>query len=509
MRQVFNKIISKYLKSRYKKIEKLIRYPVETQEDIFKNLIESAKNTSWGKKYGYDNIKSYEDFKRQVPVSVYDDLKPQIQKMMLGQSDVLWPGKITMFSKSSGTTEDKSKYIPVPAENLKYCHIKGGWDAVSIVYNHKPSSKIFASKNLIMGGSYQKYEKNPNVIIGDISALMLKNMPMIGKPFHTPDLDTALLADWNMKIPRMASISSKENVAIFGGVPSWLLVLFREILRRTGKSNLLEVWPNLEAYMHGGVNFAPYKKQFHELIPKDDFLYINVYNSSEGYFAIQNEFESGNDDMLLLLDNQIFFEFMPFDQYGSENPDVLSLKDVQPGVNYVIIINTNAGLWRYIVGDTVQFTSVKPYKIKITGRTKHFINVFGEEVMVSNTDKALSIIQEKHHAVIREYTVGPMYMSENNKGGHQWVIEFIKEPADIKQFQKDLDLQLQKINSDYEAKRYNSLALQELQIIPVPKNTFYKWMENRGKLGGQHKVPRLSNSRRYVEELLKIARNLQ
>ena len=505
MREIFNKIIAKYLQTRYKKIKRFEEFPFEAQDNIFKYLISTAKDTEWGQKYGYDKIKNHHDFNKRVPFSKYDDLKPRIQRMMHGESDILWPGKINMYSKSSGTTEDKSKFIPVTMENLKYCHIKGAWDAVSILYKLHPDSRLFALKNLIMGGSLSRYEDNPDVVIGDISALMLHNMPIIGRPFHTPDVETALMPDWNKKIPKMAEISSKEDVAIFGGVPSWLLVLFKEILRQTGKSNLLQVWPNLEAYMHGGVNFAPYKKQFQELIPKDDFLYINVYNSSEGYFAIQNEFNSEDEDMLLLLDNQIYYEFIPFDQYGGNNPDILSIGDVQLNTNYVILISTNSGLWRYIVGDTVEFTSLRPFKIKITGRTKHFINVFGEEVMVSNTDKALMQIQEKHDFIVQEYTVGPIFMKEGNKGGHQWVIEFKKPPADIKSFQRDLDLALQSINSDYEAKRYNSLALKELEVVPVKEGTFYKWMESRGKLGGQNKVPRLSNSRKYVEELLEIA----
>lgn len=504
MRDIFNKIIAKYLILRHKNIDRFIEFPFETQDNVFNYLISTAQNTQWGKKYGYSEIKSYEDFKNRVPVSTYDDIKPHIHKMMMGESNILWPENVTLFSKSSGTTEDKSKFIPVSFENLKECHIKGGWDAVSILYKNNPESKLFASKNLIMGGSLYPFNENPLATIGDISALMMDNMPAIGKPFHTPAFDIAMMSDWNKKIPLMAEISSKENVAIFGGVPSWLLILFKEILRQTGKKNLLEVWPNLEAFMHGGVNFGPYRKQFQELIPKDDFLYVNVYNSSEGYFAVQNDFESENEDMLLLLDNQIFFEFMPFDQYGSENPDIVSIKDVEKGKNYVILINTNSGLWRYIVGDTVEFTSLNPYKIKITGRTKHFINVFGEEVMVSNTDKALSKIQDKHNVVINEYTVGPVFMDGKQRGGHQWLIEFENPPHNLNQFQKDLDTALQSINSDYEAKRFNGLALKELQIVSVPTGTFYNWMKSKGKLGGQNKVPRLSNSRKYLEELLQM-----
>ena len=475
--------------------------PFDAQDQIFNYLIENGKKTKWGEKYDYNNIRDYQDFKIRVPISVYDELKPWIKRMMHGERDVLWPGFIEMFSKSSGTTEDKSKFIPTSNENLLNCHIKGGWDAVTLLYKNKPDSKLFAYKNLILGGSLQNYSENPEVKIGDISALMMSNMPYIGKAFHTPDIKTALLSDWNQKIPLMSEIASKEDVSAFGGVPSWLLVLLKEILRYSGKEKLTEVWPNLEVYFHGGVNFAPYRKQFMELIPKEGFSFVNVYNSSEGYFAVQDELDSESDDMLLLLNSQIFYEFIPFSQYNSDNPDCFSIKNVEIGINYVMLISTNSGMWRYVIGDTVEFTSLNPFKIRITGRTKHFINVFGEEVMVSNTDKALEITLAKHNALMKEYTVAPIFIDGTHKGGHQWLIEFSKPPTEIAEFKKDLDLTLQSLNSDYEAKRFNDYVLLELDLSVVPKGTFYKWMESRGKLGGQHKVPRLSNSRQYVEML--------
>jgi hypothetical protein len=502
LKEIINKIVSKYLKYRYSSIEKFIKNPFDAQDLVFEYLIENGKKTRWGDQYDYFNIKNYQDFRKRVPVSVYDELKPWIHRMMHGERDVLWPGLIDMYSKSSGTTEDKSKFIPTSIENLIDCHIKGGWDAVTILFNNRPDSKLFAYKNLILGGSLQNFEDNPNVKIGDISALMMTNMPYLGKAFHTPDIKTALLPDWNQKIPMMSQIASKEDVSAIGGVPSWLLVLLKEILRVTEKENLIDVWPNLEVFFHGGVNFAPYRKQFMELIPKEDFNYINVYNSSEGYFAIQDDLNSDSDDMLLLLNSQIFFEFVPFDQYGSANPDTFTIRDVELDVNYVMLISTNSGMWRYVVGDTVEFTSLSPFKIRITGRTKHFINVFGEEVMVSNTDKALQITLAKHNSMMEEYTVAPIFLDGTHKGGHQWLIEFSKSPANIAGFKKDLDLTLQSLNSDYEAKRFNNYVLSELELSVVPKGTFYKWMESRGKLGGQNKVPRLSNSRNYVENLL-------
>jgi hypothetical protein len=508
LKELVNRIVAKYLVYRYSKIEKFLNDPVGVQNDIFNYLIENGKNTKWGLEYNFKELRNYNDFKKKVPVSVYDELKPWINRMISGERDVLWPGFIDMFSKSSGTTEDKSKFIPTSEENLVNCHLKGGWDAASIIYKKKPETKLFSNKNLILGGSLQTHPENPQIKIGDISALMMTNMPFIGRAFHTPDLKIALLPDWNEKIPQMVRIASKENVSSFGGVPSWLLVLLKEVLKITGKDHLLEVWPELQVYFHGGVSFAPYKKQFQELIPTENFTYINVYNSSEGYFAIQDELDSDNEDMLLLLNSQIFYEFIPFSQYGNDNYDIFPIQDVDKGVNYVMVISTNSGMWRYVVGDTVEFTSLNPYRIKITGRTKQFINVFGEEVMVSNTDKALNTILVKHNALIGEYTVAPIFIDGIHKGGHQWLIEFSKEPENLIDFKKDLDLTLQSLNSDYEAKRYNDYVLQELELISMPQGTFYKWMEARGKLGGQNKVPRLSNSRKYVDVLLEIANKL-
>jgi hypothetical protein len=506
LKGVINKVVSKYLDFRYSSIEKFMKYPVETQDNIFKFMIDNGRKTRWGELYDYKGISNYNDFKRRVPVSIYDELKPWIQRMMKGEKDVLWPGLIEMFSKSSGTTEDKSKFIPTSNDNLFNCHIKGGWDAVNIYYRYKPNAKLFVYKNLILGGSLQSDISNPDIKIGDISALMMSNMPYLGKAFQTPDNEIALLADWNEKIPLMTKVTSSEDVSSIGGVPSWLLVLIREMLKENSKEKLTDIWPNIEVYFHGGVNFAPYRSQFNELIPKEDFTYINVYNSSEGYFAVQNEPGSLDDDMLLLLNSQIFYEFIPFSQYGSENPDAFSIRDVETGINYVMLINTSSGMWRYVVGDTIEFTSLRPYKIRITGRTKHFINVFGEEVMVSNTDKALEICLARHNAALKEYTVAPIFLDGTHKGGHQWVVEFSKLPANIDDFKKDLDLTLQSLNSDYEAKRFNNFVLEELELIIVPSGTFYKWMEMRGKLGGQNKVPRLSNSRNYVEMLLDITK---
>ena len=409
------------------------------------------------------------------------------------------------YAKSSGTTSSKSKFIPVPKENLRRNHIKGSWDAVTLMYHERKDSKIFERKNLVMGGSLTNYENNPMTTYGDISAIMLYNMPIVGRPFYTPDFQTALLPNWDEKIAKMVKICGQEDVNMFGGVPTWTIVLFRKILESTGKDNMLEVWPDVKAYIHGGVGFEPYREQFKQFIPSDDFCYMEVYNASEGYFAIQNDFMS--DDMLLLLDNGVFYEFLPMTEYGKKDAKTLSLQDVELDVNYAMVISTNAGLWRYIIGDTVKFTSLSPFKIKITGRTKHYINAFGEEVMVRNTDKALALATKAFDVKAIDYTVAPVYFAEGSQGRHQWLIEFENPPADLEAFSIRLDRELQAANSDYEAKRYKSMALENLTVDILPRQSFYKWMAMRGKLGGQNKVPRLSNNRKYVDEILSFIKN--
>jgi hypothetical protein len=435
-----------------------------------------------------------------VPLSEYDDLEPYIKRMMDGAYNILWPGFVNWYAKSSGTTSKKSKFIPVPKENLRRNHIKGSWDVVTLLYKDIANAQMFENKNLVMGGSLSNYEHNPMTTYGDISAIMLYNMPIIGRPFYTPDFRTALMHNWDEKIDRMVETCSKERISMFGGVPSWTIVLFRKILEATGKSNMLEVWPDVQAYVHGGVGFDPYREQFKQFIPKDDFTYLEVYNASEGYFAIQDDLQTR--DMLLLLDNGVYFEFLPMSEYGTSNPITVGLQDVELDLNYAMVVSTNAGLWRYIIGDTIKFTNLKPYKIQITGRTKHFINAFGEEVMVSNTDRALAVTCEKFNLETRDYTVAPVYFSEGAKARHEWLIEFEKNPPDLEAFRIALDKNLQSVNSDYEAKRYKSMALENLSVEVLPKYTFYKWMERRGKLGGQNKVPRLSNDRKYVDDIL-------
>ena len=477
-----------------------MKHPHKVQKRKFEYLIGKAANTEWGQKYNYSSINKPEEFRKQVPISEYEDIEKYIIRMMDGAYNVLWPGFVNWYAKSSGTTNSKSKFIPVPKENLRRCHIKGSWDVVTMLYNGRSDSRIFEKKNLVMGGSLTNYENNPMTTYGDISAIMLYNMPIVGRPFYTPDFRTALMHNWDEKIDRMVELCTREPVTMFGGVPSWTIVLFRKILEATGKDNILEVWPDVMVYVHGGVGFEPYRSQFESFIPSDDFTFMEVYNASEGYFAIQNDFQS--NDMLLLLDNGIYYEFLPMSEYGKENARAIGLEEVELGQNYAMVISTNAGLWRYMIGDTVEFTSISPFKIKITGRTKHFINAFGEEVMVSNTDQALAKTCNEFSVKARDYTVAPVFFKGKSKARHQWLIEFEHDPHDIKSFREKLDKNLQALNSDYEAKRFKNMALENLTIDILPKFTFYKWMERRGKIGGQHKVPRLSNDRKYVDDIL-------
>ena len=507
MRKLTNEIFRSYLNFRMRHIRRYMAHPHEVQREWFERLLLTARDTEWGQKFDFKSIKSHRQFAKRMPVQDYESLKPYIQRMMHGEKDVLWNGRIRYFSKSSGTTGDKSKFIPVSSQNLRYCHKGGSWDTTALFYDQRSDAELFQRRSLLMGGSLSRFEPFPKSILGDVSAVMISQVPFFVQPFVTPDFDTALMPDFEKKIERIARICSQEDVVMLGGVPTWTVVLFHRILELTGKSNMLEVWPNLQAYIHGGVSFTPYREQFHKFLPSEKSLpagkqvsYQEIYNASEGYFAIQNDFTT--NDMLLLLDNGVYYEFLPMEEWHKEYPKAIPLEAVKVGENYAIIISTNAGLWRYKIGDTVTFTSVLPYKIKITGRTRQFVNAFGEEVMVHNTDRALTETCAATGAAVLEYTVAPVYFKGSGKGGHEWLVEFEREPADLKNFNQLLDKNLQRINSDYEAKRYRNLALEPLRLRPVPPGTFYKWLKMKGKYGGQHKVPRLSNERSYVDEIL-------
>jgi hypothetical protein len=505
--EILNSIFSWIIKKRIHQIELFKKYPHEVQLEWFSKLINAATETEWGHKYDFSSIRKIKDFQQRVPLQDYDSLKPYIERQQKGEKNILWPGEIKWFAKSSGTTSDKSKFIPVSIESLEECHYKGGKDMLSIYYNLKDESKLFSGKSLIVGGSSQINHFSPDSYYGDLSAIIIRNLPFWVEHKRTPDISIALMSEWEEKIEKMAETTSKEDVTNISGVPSWTLVLLKRILEITGKKSIKEVWPNLELYIHGGVNFTPYREQYHKIIPEGTINYMETYNASEGFFGIQDDLLK--EELLLMLDYGIFYEFIPLSEINKENPPTLTLDEVSTGVNYALVISTNGGLWRYKIGDTVEFTSIYPYKIKVTGRTKHFINVFGEELIEENAENALKIACEKTESIIREYTAGPVYMSDKNAGSHEWLIEFEKKPNNIEYFTEVLDNALKSLNSDYEAKRHKNMALKQPVVKEIPQGTFYGWMKYRGKLGGQNKIPRLSNNRNYIQQIYNYIENNQ
>ncbi|MCD6366036.1 MAG: GH3 auxin-responsive promoter family protein [Bacteroidales bacterium] len=499
---LFSSLYSWLSIKRMKQIELMREYPFEFQREVFFNLIDKAKDTEFGKKYGFGDIEKVSQFQERVPVRTYDELKPMIQRVLKGEPNILWPGTTRWFAKSSGTTADKSKFIPVTEDALNDCHFRGGKDILAIYLSQFPESKVLAGKSLSIGGSHQINEINNDAYYGDLSAVIIQNLPFWAEIKRTPKLKTALIADWEEKMEKMARETINDNVTSIAGVPSWTLVLMRRILEITGKTNLLEIWPDLEAFFHGGVSFLPYQKQFKEIIPSEKMHFLETYNASEGFFALQDDISK--DDLLLVLDYGIFYEFIPFDELEDGNYKALTIAEVEKEKNYAMVISTNGGLWRYLIGDTVKFTSLYPHKIKITGRIKHYINVFGEELMVDNVEEALKTAIRKTNSAIADYTVAPVFMDKKQKGRHQWAIEFVTPPKDLEYFTDLLDNALKSVNSDYEAKRYKDLSIQKLTIDVVKPGTFYRWLQERGKLGGQNKVPRLSNNRKFLEEILKL-----
>lgn len=495
---IINSFASWVLKQRIHQIELFLKYPNEVQEELLMNLIQASKNTVLGKEYDFASIKSYATFTSRVPISTYEELQPLIERTRQGEQNVFWETPIKWFAKSSGTTNAKSKFIPVSNEALEDCHYKGSKDLLCLYLNNNEDSELFIGKSLRLGGSSQIYE-DKNTFFGDLSAILIENMPIWAEFSSTPSNKTSLMSEWETKIAAIINETKNENVTSFAGVPSWMLVLMNKMLEETGKGNLLELWPNLEVYFHGGVNFEPYREQYEKILPKKDFKYYEIYNASEGFFAIQDL--NYSSDLLLMLDYGIFYEFIPMDTFGTPNQKIIRLADVELFKNYAIVITTNSGLWRYMIGDTVRFTSLNPYRIRVTGRTKHHINVFGEELMVENTDQAIAQACKITHAEVVDYTVAPIFMEGKEKGAHEWMIEFKNPPADLAQFQKILDESIQALNSDYEAKRYNNMTLNPLVINIARKNLFYDWLKDNSKLGGQHKIPRLSNQRDYLEQL--------
>jgi len=505
--QILNSILTWVMKKRIHQMELFMKYPLEVQDEMLKKLLITARYTEFGQKYSFDELVNYEDFKRRIPVHTYEQLFPYIERQMRGEQNILWPSEVKWFAKSSGTTNARSKFIPVSSEAIEECHFKGGKDLLSIYVNNFPDTKIFSGKSLAVGGSLHANELDQSATsqYGDVSAVIMQNLPPWAQFIRTPSLDVALMSNWEEKIEKLAKETAREDVTHIAGVPTWTVLLLQRIMELEKKSNILEVWPNLEVFFHGAVAFNPYRNLFKSLIPGEKMRYWETYNASEGFFGIQDQKDS--EDLLLMLDYGIFYEFIPVEELDREYPEAISLGDVELGKNYAMVITTNAGLWRYNIGDTIKFTSKSPYRIRISGRTKHFINAFGEELIIENAEAAITRACELTGAVIDNYTAAPVYLEKSKRGGHEWIIEFKVMPDHIEKFTHVLDETLRKINSDYDAKRAHDLALIAPKVHQVAEGTFYNWMKRRGKLGGQNKVPRLNNSREFVDDILLMLAN--
>ena len=498
---IVNSIISWFLKKRIHQIDLFLKYPIDVQEELLLKLLSTAKRTEFGKEHHFSEIENHREFVKNVPIQKYETIAPLIERCRKGEQNLFWPTPIKWFAKSSGTTNAKSKFIPVSNEALEYCHLKAGKDMLCLYITKNEESQLFKGKGLKLGGSSAIYEDN-NSYFGDLSAIITENLPFWADFSSAPKQETALLAEWETKLEAIIEETIQEDITSLVGVPSWMLVLLNRVLDKTGKNNILEVWPNLEVYFHGGVNFNPYREQFKKLIPKKSFKYYETYNASEGFFAIQDQ--NNYNELLLMLDYGIFYEFIPMTEYKGESSVTIPLSEVKKDIDYGLVITTNAGLWRYMIGDTIKFTSLKPFRIKITGRTRHYINVFGEELNIENVEDALKLACEKTNATIVDYTVAPIFMEGKNSGGHEWMIEFKEHPINLLYFTELLDNALKSINSDYEAKRYKNLTLAFPKIQVAKQGLFYDWLKKNGKLGGQHKVPRLLNIRDFLEELLAL-----
>ena len=501
--KLLSPVISRLARMRFWGVQNWISFPVSAQRNVLQHLVTQAQYTEFGRKYKFSRLFTVKDFKERIPIHEYDDLKPYINRMMAGEQNILWNTPINWFAKSSGTTSDKSKFIPISEESLKDIHFKGSKDVLTNYYKNFPDSDLLTGKSLVVGGSHQVYNIDEDIQYGDLSAVLMQNTPFWGHWIRTPELSIALLDEWESKIEKLAQNTIHENVTSLAGVPTWTIILIKRILEISGKKTLKEVWPNLELYMHGGVSFTPYRGQISKLIGAP-INYLEMYNASEGFFAAQNM--PDDEGLLLFTDHGIFYEFLPAEEYRKPNAKTIGLKEVQLYKNYALVISTNGGLWRYLLGDTIQFTSLRPFKIKVTGRLKHYMNAFGEEVIVDNADKAIAIASSKTNSVVKDYTAAPVFFSEQNNGAHEWLIEFETPPQDLDSFTFELDEALKSVNSDYEAKRYKNIALRLPVVHCLPKDTFNKWLKSKGKLGGQHKVPRLSNERKMIEEILLMKR---
>ena len=489
-------------KSRQTHIDAYTHNSEEIQRRVMTHLVQQGQRTQYGKTWGMNNVRTYEDFANRMPVTTYEELKEPIDRMRHGEADVLWPGVVKWFAKSSGTTNDKSKFIPVSADGLKNIHYKGGKDAVALYLRNNPKSKLFDGRSLILGGSHSPNYNVANSIVGDLSAILIENINPLANLVRVPKKSIALMPDFEAKREAIARQTLHANITNISGVPSWMLSVLVRVLELSGKNTLAEVWPGLEVFFHGGIAFGPYREQYHHLVGSSQMQYMETYNASEGFFGLQ---DAPNDEsMLLMLDYDVFYEFIPMDEFGRDNATIVPLWGVVPGQNYAMVISTSCGLWRYIIGDTVMFTSTQPYKFKITGRTKYFINAFGEELIMDNAEQGLAYACKTTGAEVLEYTAAPVFMDAEAKCRHQWLIEFSRQPSSLDAFAKALDQRLQQLNSDYEAKRHKDITLQQLEVVVARPNLFNDWLKSKGKLGGQHKVPRLSNSRKNIDELLQM-----
>ena len=495
-----NTVASWMLKKRIHQIELFEKYPLDVQNEELKKLIQISKNTEFGKQHEFSSIDNYKTFAERVPSFTYEEYFPIINKTINGNQNIFWPEKIKWFAQSSGTTNSKSKFIPVSNSSLDNCHFKGGKDMLCLYLNNNENSNMFLGKSLRLGGSRKIYENNDHYF-GDLSAILIDNLPVWAELISTPNNEISLMDKWDEKIKAIIEGTLQEDVRSLAGVPSWMLTLLNKLLETTGKKYIDEIWKNLEVYFHGGVSFKPYRSEFNNIILNKKFKYYEVYNASEGFFAIQDQNES--DELLLMLDYGIFYEFIEIDN-ANLSEKIIDLSEVEVGINYALLITTNSGLWRYKIGDTIVFTSLKPYRIKVSGRTKHFINTFGEEVIIENVEKSLEIALKKYNSTIKDFTVAPLYMKNGKKGKHEWMIEFIKEPNNLDQFMKEIDFQIQNNNSDYRAKRFKNITLDRPRLIKARKNLFYDWLKKKKKLGGQNKVPRLLNERSFIEELIEM-----
>ncbi len=495
-----NTVASWMLKKRIHQIELFEKYPLDVQNEELKKLIQISKNTEFGKQYEFSSIDNYKTFAERVPSFTYEEYFPIINKTINGNQNIFWPEKIKWFAQSSGTTNSKSKFIPVSNSSLDNCHFKGGKDMLCLYLNNNENSNMFLGKSLRLGGSRKIYENNDHYF-GDLSAILIDNLPVWAELISTPNNEISLMDKWDEKIKAIIDGTLQEDVRSLAGVPSWMLTLLNKLLETTGKKYIDEIWKNLEVYFHGGVSFKPYRSEFNNIISNKKFKYYEVYNASEGFFAIQDQNES--DELLLMLDYGIFYEFIEIGN-ANQSEKIIDLSEVEVGLNYALLITTNSGLWRYKIGDTIVFTSLQPYRIKVSGRTKHFINTFGEEVIIENVEKSLEIALKKYNGTIKDFTVAPLYMKNGKKGKHEWMIEFIKEPENLDQFMKEIDFQIQNNNSDYRAKRFKNITLDRPRLIKARKNLFYDWLKKKKKLGGQNKVPRLLNERSFIEELIEM-----